>query len=239
MMNKKSVAVIAIVLFVLIGCFFLPSTVAGIMDKQTLGKLIMTDSSSISYEAAPDLALTARLKLISSSSSESAALKNGKNMDRAAALRKVITELKRFDLAGEMGFIFDNCAAEEVQVGFVINTEDPSVNMIIWAFQLRDIDGRQIMVIIDDETGVILQMIYRHGDAPPKLHPDGIIDVADMEKTANLLADMMTDYYGCPVNIKEYEQTGNLGYYNAEILSDGVLIPLYGIVRESGFTINE
>ena len=238
-MNKKGAAVIAIVLFVIIGCFFLPSTVAGIMDRQSLGKLIITDSSSISYEATPDLPLTSQLRLMANTNAESAQLKTGKNMDSEAAFRKVMTELRWFDKGGELGFDYASCSATEIQAGFVIHTEDPSINMIIWLFQLVDAEGNTLAVVIDDETGLIMHMFYRRGvtKAEPRL-AEGYGD-AELEKFAYRLAELMNDYYGYDVSIKEYAFIGSLGYYNAELRSGETVIPLYGIVQESGFSINE
>jgi len=49
----------------------------------------------------------------------------------------------------------------------------------------------------------------------------------------------MTAYYGFDVELADYQFSGSLSYYKAEIIDGGLVVPMYGVVRATGFTINE
>ena len=228
----------------LIGGFFLPNAVVGVMDGRRLGSLIYIDAQSIVFEADPELDLPERLALAASPNTEVLALATGQTMEREAAEARAVRELARFFQSGQYEFADDECTIEAGAAGFVIDSEDPSANMIIWEFKVNDRNSNEVTVVIDDETGTILRLIYQQGNS--SLQPGGSSETdssgmpsGDMYETALHLSEMMTAYYGLPVRLGDYQLSGSLAYYRTDMYSRGLVIPMYGVARAAGFTMNE
>ena len=228
---------------VLIGSFFLPNAVAGITDSRRLDNLVMVDSQSVSFETAPELGLLERIALVASPNTEVLALKTGQAMGVETACDRAVKELERFFIGSP--FVFGMQVVEECQAAFVINSEDPSVNMIIWELAIIDTSGNAMNVTIDDETGAILKIIFRWANRS-QIYPVGENSAMnnspsdeELYSTALRMSEMMEAYYGLPVALADYQFSGSLAYYRVDISGDGKLIPMYGVVRSSSFTINE
>ena len=229
----------------LVGSFFLPNTVAAITDSRRLDNFEMIDSQSISFDTAPELELTERIALVASPNTEILALKTGQAMNTEMAKERAVRELERFFSDERFAFAFDVQFVEECAAAFVIDLENPSVNLIIWEITMTDTYGNVANVTIDDETGAILKLILRWGNKN-NIFPDGINNATnsgqsdeEFNATALRISEMMAVYYGLPVTLADYQFSGSLAYYRADIFRDGAVIPMYGVVRESSFTMNE
>lgn len=244
-MKLKHYLLLGAALLLLAGCFFLPNTVAGITDSRRLDNLVMIDSQSVNFETAPELALPERIALVASPTTELLALKTGKVMDFETAGGRVVAELVRFFTGGPFKFAADKSVMEECTAAFVIDSENPSINIIVWEIVLSDLYGNVVNVTMDDETGMILKLIYRFGSGGRL--PDGAqgpsagIGQTDEEfrAAALRLTEMMASYYGLTITLADYKFSGSLAYYRADISGDKELIPMYGVVRASDFTMNE
>ena len=241
----------------LAGSFFLPNAVAAVTDMRRFDNLLMVDSQSISFEVAQELSLLERIALAANSNTEFLPLKTGNVMDTEAAADRVFLELERFAGSSPWKADFTEYLIEESTASLVIDTMIPSLNMIVWEFTLSDPSENEVMVIIDDETGVILRMVYKwklfnftpsdkEASGLPALpgltEPSSRSDLTDEERheVAQALADMMRAYYGQPVELGDYLYSENLSWYRADISdATGLVIPMYGVIRPTGFTINE
>ena len=228
----------------LIGSFLLPNAVAGIMDARRLDNLILVEAQSIEVNADPELSLQKRITLVASSSAEVLVLATGRAMERETAEDRAVQELSRFFKESPFEFTIDEYTVEEAVTGFIINSEDPSESMITWEFRILDRYENEATITIDDETGVILKMIYRKGNGVHGIagssnnSPSGLSDEETLN-TALQLTEMMTEYYGLPVGLGDYEFRSNFAYYMAYMSGGSLSIPMYGVVRASGFTMNE
>ena len=235
---------LAAVMLGLIGSFFLPNAVAGFMDARKLENLVVTDAQSILFSSDPELNLPGRIELAANSSTEVLALATGQVMERSTAESKAIEELAKLFGERTFEFVFDECIVEEGSSGFAVNSTDPSESMITWEFKILDRFDNEATVMIDDETGIILKLIYRRGNGVlnPRITEGANASLLSDEETRNIatqLTEMMTAYYGFPVGLGDYQFNGNIAYYMAYMSDGNSVIPLYGVVRATGFTMNE
>jgi len=222
----------------LVGSFFLPNAVAGVTDSKRLENLIMVDSQSISFDSAPELDLPERLTLIANPNTEILPLKTGNAMDADAAKLRINQELERLFLGSPFQFDFRGHTVEESLASLVIDSKVPTHNMIVWELVLIDSSENSVTATLDDETGLILKLIYKLGNKGNAIIVTGSSDDA-FYSAAQSLAEMMKKYYGFPVTLADYEYSKKLAYYRADLFGGGRVIPMYGAVRASSFTINE
>jgi len=238
----------------LAGSFFLPNLVAGVLDSRILDVPIYTETQGFSFDASPFLSVPEKIDLIANRNIETIPLKTGQSMDTDAAERKAISELTRCFSGGPLAFDYLRCSVAEGGSLFVINTADPSVNMVVWEFVLEDPSESTMKITLDDETGVIIKVIYKRGAGAgatdssgeqDKL-PEGSATLADesidgdeLHVIALRLTEMMTKYYGLPVILSDYMLSGDLAYYKADLITSEYTVPMYGIVKAGSFTMNE
>jgi len=228
----------------LLGSFFLPNAVAGIVDSGRFDNLIMIDSQSISFDSEAELGLPGRIALIASSGSEIMPLNSGNAMDEETAGAVAIREFTRLLLGGPFDFDFRTCRVEECTSAFVIDTVDPNFNMIVWELTLSDAPDNKAILTIDDETGMILKIIFRmatgnqNTTAENNASRQGLTD-EELHKNAFSLAELMREYYDLPIILGDYHFNGSYSYYRADLPDGGRVIPMFGVVRSTGFTTNE
>jgi len=230
----------------LTGSFFLPNAVAGVMDGRRLDSLVTVGAPSMSFVTAPKLNLPRRIALSASTNTEILALTSGQVMEKAMAEKTALRELAKLFGAGLFEFLYNDCTVEESAALFVIASDDPTVNMITWDFKIVDKNSNTVAMTIDDETGVILRLIYQKGrgalipaggtsENPPTLSDGDTYDIVTQ------LTGLMADYYGIYVYLGDYYYGSNLAYYRVDVMGSGTFIPvpMYGVVRSTGFTMNE
>ena len=227
----------------LVGSFFLPNAVAGISDSNRLNSLRLIDSQSVSFNAVPELSIPERIILIANSYTEIMALNSGNAMSEEEARARAIRELSRFISGGPFDFSFSTCVVEESSAAFAIDTENPTVNMIIWELTLVDAVENTAMLTIDDETGIIVKIIYRQGSKnqnsiTPVGAPPGQME-KELSANAVRVAEMMAAYYDLPIILGDYYFDGGLSYYRSDFTDENSIISMFGVVRPAGFTMNE
>jgi len=243
-LNLKRDLVLGAASLALIGSLFLPNAVAGITDSNKLNNIIMIDSQRISFDTAPELGLPDRIALISDSGTEILPLNSGNVMDEESASGRAINELEGFFRGGPYSFGFRTCKTEECVAAFVINMNDPSVNMIVWELTLIDAQENTALVTIDDETGVILKIIYRpasknqNSNTANNSQQQDLTD-SQLYSNAETLSELMKAYYGLNIILGDYHYSGSFSYYRADLSDSGRVIPMFGVVRPAGFTMNE
>ena len=213
-------------------------------DLRRLDNLAMIDSQSISFEAVPELSLPERISLVASPATEILPLKAGNAMGLDAAEERVVRELERFFRTGPFEFDFTGDIEVEGTAALIIDSEVPILNMIIWEFDVFDSAGNVVTVTLDDETGVILKMIYRRWRTGSYMsdNRNSFMAVAtdeELHSAAQSLADMMADYYRALILLADYEFSGSLSYYRADLYTGEAVVPMFGVVRAISFTINE
>ena len=233
----KGIITAALTVFVVAACFFLPDTVADIQDRQTIGNLNVKDSSSISIETNPEMTLPERLNLISISNSTSVLVKNGKKLNITTSLDRAIAELNRF--SGDDAPWAADFTVDLHESLLIIDSDDPSTNMLAWRFVLTDSSGQTITLVIDDATGTIIQLIYKLNQRVVIVPEKNAGLYAEFYETAATLCRLMTGYYGVTVTLAEFELLGSLGFYKAELWESGTATPMFGIVQSDGFSIND
>ena len=244
-MKVRNYLLIAAAALLLAGSFFLPNTVAAVTDSRRLNNVVMIDSQSISFDTTPELDLPDRISLVASPNTETLPLKTGQALDGEQARGKAVGELERLLRGGPLEFSFDGRVISECAAAFMIDSEDPSINMIIWELELTDRFGNSMSVTMDDETGVVLKIIYSCGDrsvngagALPGEAGFGYTD-EEFNETALRMAEMMSGYYRLPVTLADYQFSGSLAYYRADMFGGGKVISMFGVVRSNGLTMNE
>jgi len=230
---------------VLFASFFMPDAVAGVTDMRRFNNLIIVDSQSISVDTAPELGLLDRLAIAANTSTESLPLKTGNVMDGDAAAERVYQELERFSRQSPWEIDFSKFIVEESAASLMIDTMIPTLNIVVWDLTLIDPSENTVMVTIDDETGVILRLVVRWKTgsmalADLKASDTPIPSDVELYTIAQSLTEMMTNYYGLHVELADYLFSESFSYYKAEI-SEGRSnsFPMYGVIRATGFTINE
>jgi hypothetical protein len=240
---RRNIVLVAAALL-LISSFLLPNAVAGITDARRLDNLVMIDSQTVSFDAVPALSLPERIELVANSNTEHMALRTGSVMNLESAESRAIRELMRFFRGGPFEFDPHEYTVEESAAVFIIDPEMPTVNMRVWELTLSDVFDNLVTVTLDDETGMIVKIIYRQGrrnqdaDGINNASPAGRLD-EELQAKASRLAEMMAAYYGMRVTLVDYELSGSMSYYRADISGNGRTIPTYGVVRATSFTMNE
>ena len=241
---KSYLLPIAAVLALLVG-FFMPSAIASMTDSRRIGSLSVIDTQSISFEVNPEtgLNMAQRISLAASMNTELFSIESGQHMDQDAAGSKAVSELAGFFIGGGIEVNADECVVESSSASLVIDARDPSLNMIIWEIRILNEVLGEMTVTIDDETGIILRIINRQtnmallgnyiDDAPQELLE------AIMNTAAQTLASMLTEYYGVPVVLEAYEYGSVMAYYTVVLYDHGMEVPMYGVIRSIGFTMNE
>jgi hypothetical protein len=194
--------VVIITLLLLTGGFFLPSLVAGVEDKQIIGKLNVTGTQSISFENKPELGNIDRLKMRPNSSS--IALDKGKNMDSEEAFECAVREIEKFNQFSVMDIDLTKCVMTDSDVEFLIDATDPSKSVIVWNLLMRDEAGHSVFLSVDDETGLITYLYYFVNLDKKKYELSGkpaSEAVPEPEKTvdAGKLNDSIAAYYGLQI----------------------------------------
>jgi len=239
-MRIRHYLMLAAVALILVGSFFLPNAVAGVTDLRRFDNLIMIDSQSIRFDIAPELSLPERIALAASPYTERLPVITGNSMDGETAGDRAGWELIRFFSGSPYRLENSGMTVAEGSAVIIIDAAVPAQNMIVWDFNVYDRAGNTATVTIDDETGMIVGLIFKLGDSgsfwgaetfrsPDNQFLDGALN----------LAEMMTEYYGIPVKLADYQFSGSLSYYRADIDNGNLVIPMYGVVRASSFTINE
>ena len=228
----------------LLGSFFLPNAVAGIADSGRFENLIMIDSQSISFDSAPELGIPDRIALIANSGAEIMPLISGNAMDEEKAGATAIREFTRLLLGGPFDFDFRTCKVEECASAFVIDTVNPSLNMIVWELTLSDAPDNKAILTVDDETGMILKIILRQAvrnqnTAAENNASQQSLTNEELLKNALSLTELMKEYYSLPIILGDYYFNGSYSYYRADLPDGGRVIPMFGVVRSTGFTMNE
>jgi len=225
----------------LAGSFFLPNAVAGVTDSNRLDNLVMIDSQSISFDSTPELALPERLALIAKPNTEILPLTTGKVMDIDEAKEKAERELERFLGDSPIRFDFGEYSVTDAAAALVIDSNVPTLNMLFWELVLVDKSQNTVTVTLDDETGIIIKIIYRLGNRDTLMTGTGSSGSHDeaFYATARSLTEMMKEYYGLGVTLADYHFNRSIAYYRADLFGGGRIIPLYGAVRATSFTMNE
>ncbi|MCL2126065.1 MAG: hypothetical protein FWH33_08790 [Oscillospiraceae bacterium] len=241
-MNVKRLLLLALVAIGVVGSFFLPNLVAGITDSATFNNVAIIDAQRVSFSTDPEFSLRERLALAANSKTDILELTTGQSMSADAAEARAIRELVRFLRGSPYGFAADDCHAESGFAAFVVDSNNPSANMIIWEFSLVDRYSNEMVITIDDETGIIMKLIYRQGRATTLLgNPASAEGLSEEEfyNTASRICDMMTSYYGISVVFGDYRLGNSLAYYRADLYGEEVAVPMFGVVRSMSFTMNE
>ena len=243
-MNIKRYILFAAAALGLAGGFFLPNIVSGAMDSRRLDNVITVDAQSISISADPALDLPRRIALVASPNTEMLALATGQAMGTETAKTRAVRELARFFRGSSFEFDADECTVEDYSVLFVIDAENPTANIIVWELKITDQHSNEALVSIDDETGMILKLIYQLGNgvfhaAEPADEKQAAAVENNNYATALQLTETMTAYYGTPVRLGDYVLSGSIAYYRGEMQSSGEDVPMYGVVRSNSFTMNE
>jgi len=248
-MKTRHYLLLAAVALILIGSFLLPNAVAGVTDLRTFDNLVIVDSQSVSFAVSPELSLIERITLAANSNTEFLPLKTGNVLDADLAEERAFRELERFWSRSVWSVDFGDCTVEESGASLIIDTEIPALNMVVWELTLSDTSENTVIVTIDDETGVILRLVCRwklgsisqiKSDPPD---PAGLSDLSDEERHdfAQSIADLMASYYRLPIELADYLYSESLSWYRTDVLdaTTGQVISMYGVVRSTGFTMNE
>lgn len=229
--------VVVLAALVLAGGFFLPSFISQLGDRQTIGKLTITDGSGVSYETKSELKIIDRLKMMTNAGRVK--LDNGKNMDSGTAYESALLELGKLNSKGIFDFDPASCRLSKSGVAFFIDSADPSKNMIVWDLFIQT-GIHTISVAVDDETGKLLSMQYsidqiaQKKDAAPFSRPPSPADALNIE----LIGQTVADYYG--LTQVRSEPLKNDKYLSVICeLSDGQdTVKLVASITGIGFSIN-
>ncbi|MCL2153036.1 MAG: hypothetical protein FWH57_08780 [Oscillospiraceae bacterium] len=225
----------------LLGFFFLPNAVAEVSDSRSLGNLVMIDSQRISFDSTSELSLPERIALAANPKAGVLPVETGNAMDDGMAKETIGLELLRFFKDSLFQFDFNEYDVEEGAAMLIVDADLPSRNLIVWEFVIIDRAENKITVTLDDETGIILRLIYRLGNQDNTLigEEEAGSPGDEFYSMTQRLVEMMKDYYELPITLADYQFRGRIAFYRADLFSGGRAIPMYGAVRPASFTMNE
>ncbi len=192
---------VALTVLILTGGFLLPTFILRLGDRQTIGRLTVTDGSGVSYETKSELKTIDRLRMMTDA--RSIEVDKGTYMDANTAYQSALSELGKFADQGILEFDVQTCRLSEYDVSFFIDSTDPSKSMIAWSLYIRD-DTHDINVAIDDETGILLglsyninELIYKKGvEKPPTISETVSGTETEGVTVVDLIGQTLADYYG-------------------------------------------
>lgn len=239
---KRNLVIIAAALLLVCG-FFLPNAIASMADAGRLGNITTIDSQSVVYESKPTLSLPERLALAANPNAELIGWISGNVMDEAGAERKAILELNRFLRDSPYEFDFRAYTTQESSAIFIIDPELPTVNMVVWELTIADKADNTAIITIDDETGVILRIIFSQAGRSQNEAGGGGAAAGPTEEgllaDASSLVESMAEYYSLQIILADFANGRNRAYYRADITDSGRFVRMFGVVRATGFTMNE
>ena len=240
---KRNLAVIAASLL-LAGSFFLPNAVAAITDSGRIDNLTMIDAQTISFDSVPDLSLPDKIVLMANKNTEIMALSSGNVMDEETAGSRVVTELSQFFSGSLYGFEIRSCTVQESSAAFVIDPENPRFNMIIWELTITDALENAAAIVMDDETGKIIKIVYKQGMRTGGMNagndtPLPVLSNIELHRNALRVTEMMAEYYDLPIILGDYHFNGSYSYYRADFADGSRIVSMFGVVRSTGVTMNE
>jgi hypothetical protein len=250
-MKRLSLPIAAVLTaLILTGGFFLPTVVLQYKDRQTVGRLTVTDGSGVSYETKSELKVIDRLNMFTYA--KPIGVDNGNNMNADKAFQSAMTELDTFADKGIIELNRADCRLSSYDVYFLIDSTDPTRNMIVWYLLIKN-ETHDIYVTVDDETGVLLAMDYNLNEVGYKMamtaSPKPAIteaygielevgEKADDATVTELIGQTLADYYGLSLVGSEPLKSD---YYTrlAFELSDGrESVTLYVTLTGTGFMVS-
>jgi hypothetical protein len=216
MKRLKLPMTVIVTALILVGGFFLPSYISGMKDRQTMDRLSVIDSQAVSVEAKSTLSIAERLQLRVSAAS--VYLDNGKNMDSQTAYSQAVTELDKFSSLMGLDYKSDTFQLDNSHVEFLVDSADPSKNLVVWNIAVSNDDGCGFIASVDDETGKLLSIYY----FTDKVSKYDLAPSASLTEVPSIdaLATGIASYYGMKV-VGDADYDKNEGKYVIH-LSDGI-----------------
>lgn len=182
----------------MVGGFLLPSIVSGIRDRQTLNKIDTIASETVNFDVQARLSLIEKITM-NRYSYDGIYLETGRYLDIDSAIRRGLSELSYFLAPFQMDFNTASCTTESCEPVFILNSSDPSKNMIVWQLGITDSAGAFVSLTLDDESGKLLSLAYiENADAVYK-NDSGVLPSPDIQA----IAELLTEYWSLDIGYLE------------------------------------
>ncbi len=234
---------VALTVLILTGGFFLPSIVLRLGDRQTIGRLTVTDGSGVSYETKSELKIIDRLRMMMGA--RSIDVEKGTYMDANTAYQSALSELGTFIDQGIIEFDVQTCRLSAYDVSFFIDSADPSKSMIAWGLYIQD-ETHDINVAVDDETGILLalnysinKLAYKWGAEKPPTISETVSGAGTEEVTVvDLIGQTLADYYELTLVGSEPQKSDYLVRFTYELTDGQESVYLHVSITGMGFLVH-
>lgn len=241
---RKTLQILAAiaVLCVIIACLFLPHLTAAVQDARVLGKLVIEPAQAVSFESQAELTVLDRVRLVSGDQwlNLRPAPGAGLVMDEETALLRAAQELERVNsYAALMQYGPEAVSPDPPTVRFYVDPEDPAQSVMAWQLYFEYGKQSRIFVVLDDETGTILQLFYDETN-PKELSIQSGTDAhyQTRAKRAKQLAQGLALYYGIEVSAEQTASDGTRSLFEFTQAADSGALSVQVITWLSGFSFN-
>lgn len=182
-MKQYILTVMAVFLAAVIG-FLLPPQLMKWQDIQRTMESSLEESREVRLAPQPDMSITEKLDLYKQENMNTMQLASGKNYDGESIRSKIKEELEKLVELGiltvDVKKILSMDMYMEAGPVFVVDAENSAHTMIVWVVQiiLKE-ENIQMRVLVDDETGKILEVC------------ELMLDAAGFAGTANRMSDIV------------------------------------------------
>ncbi|MDF2542863.1 MAG: hypothetical protein K0S47_2581 [Herbinix sp.] len=144
-------------------CLFLPARFASWKDQQTIGEVSLETIEETNIDFYQEMTIFDKLSIYLNPTSFSNIIENDQSKFelKDQVINKLIDELEKLQELGiislEKEDLDDNKNLVDIQMKFVVSSDDPSKSMIVWDITFLD-KNNYINVQMDDDTGMILSL---------------------------------------------------------------------------------
>lgn len=156
---KKYIGTVCVVFLAGVLGFCLPPRVIKWQDTRRTMESSLEETSEILLAPQPAMSITEKLDLYKKKDTSWMRLASGKNYGEESIWKKAEEELEKLKELDILEIDMEKLTHEKTQAMFFVDTLNSVQSMIVWEILLMQEEaGVEILVLLDDETGKILQL---------------------------------------------------------------------------------
>lgn len=154
---KRYLVIVIFILMLGAICFTFPTALMKWQDKNLLEKIETEEAEVVKLDLQADMTLAEKIELKTNNMASIIGLVNGKNYDQRSITGKIKEELEKLNEIGMVKYDGQDTSFSDIMLNMYVNPEDAAKSMLLWTAVMY-IDGEYIVVLVDDESGKIINI---------------------------------------------------------------------------------
>lgn len=138
-------------------CFTFPTALMRWQDEKLLEKIEAEEAEVVKLDLQAEMTLAEKIELKTNNKASIIGLVNGKNYDQRSITDKIKEELEKLNETGVLIYDGQDTNFSDITLNMYVNPEDAAKSMLLWT-AIMYIDGEDIVVLVDDESGKIINI---------------------------------------------------------------------------------